>query len=159
MHTAPVKPREPPTISAWPELNLVESAPRRGASPSTASPISPAGASTGAPTGIPMSATRTSPECDLPGAIQCPSLGAWKLTVAPARTATPSTSPEEASTPEAMSAATTGASQPLIASTAASAGARGAPLNPVPKIASMTTPEPASAEASSPGSTRRESPS
>ncbi len=52
-----------------------------------------------------------------------------------------------------MSAATTGAPQPLIASIAASAGARGAPENPVPKIASTTTPEPASAAATSPGPT------
>ena len=49
-----------------------------------------------------------------------------------------------------MSAATTGALQPLTASIAASAGARGEPSKPVPKTASMTTPEPASAAGSSP---------
>ena len=68
-------------------------------------------------------------------------------------TATPATSPVEASTPEGMSAATTGAPQPLIASIAASAGARGAPEKPVPKIASTTTPEPASAPGASPAPT------
>ena len=47
--------------------------------------------------------------------------------------------------PEAMSAATTGAPQALIASIAASAGSRGAPSKPVPKIASTTAPEPSSA--------------
>ncbi len=52
-----------------------------------------------------------------------------------------------------MSAATTGASQPLIASIAASAGARGAPENPVPKIASTITPAPWSAGATSSGPT------
>src|SRR3954447_7123191 len=44
--------------------------------------------------------------------------------------------------PEAMSAATTAASHSLIAAIASRAGERGAPSNPVPKIASITTPEP-----------------
>ena len=61
-----------------------------------------------------------------------------------ASTAGPATSPLEASTPEAMSQATTGAPQRLIASIAAAAGSRGAPANPVPKIASTTAPDPAS---------------
>jgi hypothetical protein len=50
-----------------------------------------------------------------------------------------------------MSAATTGAPQPLIASIAAAAGARGAPENPVPKIASTINPAPSSAGAISSG--------
>jgi hypothetical protein len=58
-----------------------------------------------------------------------------------------------------VSAATTGAPQALIASMAASAGARGAPENPVPKIASMTTPDPASASVRSSGGTSRTGPS
>ena len=78
-----------------------------------------------------------------PGATRWPSLAAWKLTVTSASTAAPATSPVEASTPEAMSQATTGAPQRLIASIAAAAGSRGAPANPVPKIASTTAPEPA----------------
>ncbi len=158
MHTAPVSPREPPTISTCPELNLVDSCPRRGASANTSAAIRPAGASIGAPLGIPISATRTFPACHLPGAIQCPSFAAWKLTLTSARTAAPSTSPLDASTPEAMSAETTGASPAFIASIAASAGARGAPLNPVPKIASTTTPAPARASPSWSGAARREDP-
>ena len=39
-------------------------------------------ASTGAPVGIPMSSTRTSPACSLPGAIHSPGLAAWKVAVA-----------------------------------------------------------------------------
>src|SRR5690349_1144346 len=58
-----------------------------------------------------------------------------------ASTASPATSPLEASTPEAMSQATTGAPQELIALIAAAAGSRGAPSKPVPKIASTTAPE------------------
>ena len=97
--------------------------------------------------------------CAFPGAIQCPNLPRWKLTVTSACTAVPSTSPVDASTPEAMSAATTGASQPLIASIAVSAGARGAPENPVPKTASTITPAPSSAGATSSGPTWRAVPS
>ncbi len=142
MHTAPVRPREPPTTSTWPESNLVELGVRGGTRASTPSAITPPAGSPGAPTGMPISATRSSPVCAFPGAIQCPSLALWKLTVTSASTAIPFTSPVDASTPEAMSAATTGAPQSLIASIAASAGARGAPENPVPKIASTITPAP-----------------
>ena len=81
-----------------------------------------AAGSPGAPSGIPIGATRSSPVCHLPGATRWPTLAAWKLTVTSASTATPSTSPLEASTPEAMSQATTGAPQRLIASIAAAAG-------------------------------------
>ena len=75
---------------------------------------------------------------------------AWKLTVIAASTAGPSTSPLEASTPEAMSQATTGAPQRPIASIAAAAGSRAAPEKPVPKIASTTAPDSASRAAGSP---------
>ena len=157
MHGAPVSPREPPTTSTCPELNLVESSgPLCGGSSSTRPAIRPAPASTGAPAGIPISATRSSPVCHLPGAIQWPSFAEWKLTVVVAPTPTPSTSPVEAFTPDAMSAATTGAPQELIASIARSAGARGAPLKPVPKIASTTAPEQARAAAASSGETTRD---
>ena len=90
--------------------------------------------------------------CSLPGAIQWPSFGAWKVTVTSAATAIPSTSPLEALTPDAMSVATTGASASFIASIAEAAGSRGVPAKPVPKIASMTTPAPSIAAGSSPGS-------
>ena len=147
MQTAPVSPREPPTTSTSPESNLVEFGRRPGAVARTPSPITPPAGAPGAPGGMPISATRSSPVCDLPGAIQCPSFAAWKLTVMSASTAAPSATPLEASTPEAMSAATIGASHPLIASIATSAGALGAPSNPVPKIASTTTPAPSIAAA------------
>jgi hypothetical protein len=73
----------------------------------------------------------------------------WKVTVTSHSTTTPATSPVAASTPEAMSQATTGAPQPFIASIAAAAGSRGAPEKPVPKIASTTAPDPASRAATS----------
>ena len=155
MQTAPVSPREPPTITTWPEVNLVEAGPRRGARPSTAVEITPAAGSPGAPSGIPIGATASSPVCDLPGATMWPTLAAWKLTVTSASTAAPSTSPLAALTPEAMSQATTGAPLRLIASIAASIGLRGAPSKPVPKIASISAPEPASASSRRSGSTSR----
>ncbi len=89
MQTAPVRPRDPPASITSPEVNLVEAATRPGASPSTPSEIKPPAAPAGAPGGIPIAATRSSPVCALPGAIQWPSLAAWKLTVESARTATP----------------------------------------------------------------------
>ena len=54
-------------------------------------------------------------------------------------TAAPATSPVEASTPEGRSTATTGVPQALIRSIIAAASGRGAPWNPVPKSASITT--------------------
>ena len=150
-----MSPREAPTTTTWPELNLVDSAPRLGSSSSTPSSIRPAAAPSGAPSGMPIGTTRNSPVCFLPGEIQCPTFGAWKLVVRSAFTAAPSTSPLEALTPEAMSAATTGAPQPLIASIAAAAGSRGSPEKPVPKTASTTTPASDSAAESSPASTWR----
>ena len=49
----------------------------------------------------------TSPACALPGWIHSPGLPAWKVTVASAPTATPATSPVDASTPLGTSQATT----------------------------------------------------
>ena len=129
---------------------MVERAPRRGARSSTAASIVPATGCPGAPSGIPIGATRSSPVCHLPGATRWPTLAAWKLTVRSASTAAPATSPLEASTPEAMSQATTGAPQASIAAIAARAGSRGSPAKPVPKIASTTAPEPARRGARSP---------
>ncbi len=43
IRTAPVRPREPPAIVTWPELNLVDRGPRCGARASTAGSIVPAG--------------------------------------------------------------------------------------------------------------------
>ena len=143
MQTAPVSPREPPTTSTWPELNLVElgSAPRReleDARGRSAPPAGSAGRAVGDPDLGAPAARRCAP---CPGAIQWPSLAAWKLTVTSASTAAPSTSPVEASTPEAMSAATTGRPAGVDRLDRARRRApRGAPLKPVPKIASTTTP-------------------
>ncbi len=81
---------------------------RRGMRPRTPGPISPATGSTGAPAGMPMSTTRTSPACSLPGLIHSPGLAAANVAVATARTAAPATSPVDASTPLGTSAATTG---------------------------------------------------
>src|ERR1700728_3567221 len=77
---APVSPREPPTTTTWPLVNLVELAPRRGNTPSTRSPIKPMSACDGAPRGTPISIVHVSPTQPLPGCIQRPGLPAWKLT-------------------------------------------------------------------------------
>ena len=156
MHTAPVSPREPPITSTSPDVNFVEPASRRGASARTSSPMSPPATGAGAAAGMPIGATRRRPVRPFPGSIQWPSFAAWKVTVAVARTAAPAASPVAASTPEATSAATTGAPHPLIAAIAASAGARAAPAKPVPKIASTTAPLPASAVSSSPSPVSRQ---
>ena len=150
MQTAPVIPREPPTTRTSPEANLVDSCPRRGASPRAPTPITPAAGEPGGSGGIPIGATTSSPVRHLPGATRWPTLAEWKLTVRAASIATPATSPVEASTPEATSQATIGAPAAFAASIAASAGSRGAPSKPVPKIASMIAPEPASASSAPP---------
>ena len=112
--------------------------------------ISPICASVGAPAGIPMSTTVTSPAWALPGAIQSPGLPAWKVAVAAAVTATPATSPVELSTPLGTSQAKIIASPAtaLIASIALLAGSRGSPSNPVPRIASTIAAAPSSAAGS-----------
>src|SRR5204863_3149689 len=96
---APASPLPPPATSTWPEVNLVQPGARLGRYPRTAAVSSPTGAAIGAPRGMPMSATCTSPACCLPGTIQRPGLAAWKVTVAAARTAAPATTPVEACTP------------------------------------------------------------
>ena len=125
-------------ITTLPELNLVESGPRRGTSRSTEGVISPASASPGAPAGIPMSITRTAPACVFPGAIQSPGMAAWNVAVATARTAAPATSPVPASTPLGTSAAITGARAPLRSSITPALAPRGAPVAPVPSRASTS---------------------
>ena len=120
------------------------SRPRGGNSSSTRSAISPAPSGAGAPRGTPISITSTRPAWKAPGATCSPIFEPWKVPVTSARTASPSTSPLEASTPEGTSQATTGASCALIAAMAPATGSRGAPENPVPNSASTTTPEPSS---------------
>ena len=66
------------------------------------------------------------------------------MAVTSADTASPSTSPVDAFTPDGTSQATTAASCWLIAQIADATGSRGEPSNPVPSRASTTTPEPAS---------------
>ena len=85
-----------------------------------------------------MSTVSISPAWLLPGLIHSPGLGAWKVTVAVARTAEPETVPAEASTPLGTSTLTTGAPFALIASIACAVGPRGAPSKPVPRSASTT---------------------
>ena len=64
--------------------------------------------------------------------------------VSSAATAAPATVPSDASTPEGMSSATTGRPAALIDSISVVAAGRGAPLNPVPNSASITTSAPRS---------------
>jgi hypothetical protein len=127
-----------------PDVNFVDSAPRRGTSASTASPITPMSGFAGAPRGMPISITSTSPACALPGRIHSPGLARWNVAVATARTAAPATSPVDASTPDGMSAATTGALAAFSASIAPAAGSRGAPEEPVPSSASTSACAPSS---------------
>ncbi len=122
-----------------PEENFVEPAPRRGISRSTPPLTSPTWPLTGAPRGMPMSITSTVPACCLPGAIHSPGLARWNVAVAIARTASPSTWPVDALTPLGTSAAITRAFAALTAAMTSSAGARGAPSEPVPSSASTIT--------------------
>ncbi len=151
MHGAPVSPSDPPQTSTLPAANFVDSVPRLGISPVTRSSINPIRGSPGAPGGMPMSTTRTSPAWALPGAIHRPGLAAWNVPVARARAAPPATSPVDASTPLGTSQATTTAPRPLaslIAAIALAAGSRGAPAKPVPRIASTIAAAPSSDPAS-----------
>ena len=95
-----------------------------------------------------MSATTTSPAWKRPGATWSPTLLAWNVTVSDALTATPATSPVDASTPEGRSTETTGNPQALIRSIIAAASVRGEPWKPVPKSASITTSQPSTASVS-----------
>jgi hypothetical protein len=72
--------------------------------------MSPAADGGGAPRGIPISTTSTRPACSLPGFTWRPTFDPWKVAVTTAVTASPSTSPVEAFTPDGTSHATTGAS-------------------------------------------------
>ena len=90
MQTAPVSPREPPTTSTWPESNLVEfGRPRRG---EVEDAVARSRRRRARP--APRRESRSRPpeaprRAPCPGAIQCPSLAAWKLTVTSASTAPP----------------------------------------------------------------------
>src|SRR5262249_61384497 len=88
------------------------------------------GSSASAPRGIPMSIVSTAPACALPGAIHNPGLPAWKVPVTAARTATPETTPVEASTPLGTPTLTTGAPAPLVAAMTPPTGPRGSPSQP-----------------------------
>ncbi len=115
--------------------------------PSTSAPMRPEGTSSGAPCGIPMSTTWTAPAWRLPGLIHNPSLARWKVAVALARTASPTTSPDDASTPLGTSALTTGCACALSAVIASATTPRGSPLKPVPRTASTWPACPSSAPA------------
>ena len=70
-----------------------------------------------------------------------------------ARTAPAAIAPVAASTPDGTSAATTSADELLMASIAPATGSRGAPLKPVPSIASTTTSKPSPASRSTENAT------
>ena len=158
---APVSPREPPITTTLPEVNFVDAAPRRGMPSSTPWPMRPIA-------GADRARRRRDPDVDhldragvgLAGRDPQPGLGrGGRSSVALARTASPSTSPVEASTPLGTSAATTGAAASLERRDRAAAGSRGAPEKPVPSTASTIPPAPSSrsgakAPARSPGSRR-----
>src|SRR4051794_17651427 len=90
---APVVPGAPPTTTTVPDENFDDVAARPGSAASTSGPISPTVGVTGGPGGMPIGITVTAPACALPGWIHRPGLAAWKVAVASARTAAPSTSP------------------------------------------------------------------
>ena len=77
---------------------------------------------------MPISATSTRPAWSLPGRIHRPGLAAWKVTVAAACTAWPSTTPLEASTPLGTSTLTTRTPARSIAAIASATGPWGTPL-------------------------------
>ena len=139
MRGAPVSPRDPPATSTCPLENFVPAGVRRGSSSSTSGAIRPIALSAGAPRGMPMSLTTTSPACALPGRIHRPGLAAWNVTVTAAYTASPDTAPVDASTPLGTSTLTTGAPAPLSCAIASATAPRAAPSNPVPSSASTST--------------------
>ena len=138
---APVSPRAPPATTTTPDSNLLPERGRGGTSFSTASAMTPARSGRGAPRGIPISTTSTRPACPFPGSTYRPTFGPWNVAVASALTASPSTSPVDAFTPEGTSQATTGAPASLIALIAPATGSRGSPSKPVPSIASTIAPD------------------
>ncbi len=117
-------------MNTLPLENFVEADERRGMSRSTPAPISPASGRAGPPRGMPISTTSTSPAYALPGRTQTPIFGRWNATVATQCTAGPATSPVDASTPDGMSAAITGARAASISSITRAAGSRGTPEEP-----------------------------
>ncbi len=108
MDGAPVSPSEPPHTSTLPAANLVEARPRRGIRPTTRSAISPIRGSrraAGRDPDVDHPAPRRRASCrDRSIALAWP---AWNVAVARAATATPATSPVDASTPLGTSQATT----------------------------------------------------
>src|SRR5215211_6975877 len=133
---APLMPRAPPTTRTDPAVYLLSPSRLRGTRSRSSAPTS---ACVVARCSSPMSATTTSPERKRPGPTTRPTLSPCIVTVTSATTASPGTSPVEASTPDGMSTATTGAGASLIRRIRSAASARGAPENPVPNSASTTT--------------------
>src|SRR5215208_3984009 len=133
---APVIPRAPPTTRTNPAVYLLSPSRLRGTRSRSSAPTS---ACVVARCSSPMSATTTSPERKRPGPTTRPTLSPCIVMVTSATTASPGTSPVEASTPDGMSTATTGAGASLIRRIRSAASARGAPENPVPNSASTTT--------------------
>ncbi len=154
-HAAPVEPgRAADDEHRSRRVYLLSLGRRRGTSSRTLVPTRPL--SRARRGRAPMSATSTSPAWKRPGATTRPSFTPWNVTVADARTATPATSPVDASMPDGTSTETTGSPTALIISIAAAASRLGAPVKPVPKSASTTTSaRPASARKATPTSRAR----
>ena len=128
---------EPPTTSTEPRCTCCPRGRLRGTSDEDLG-RRPA-RSVGRSGSSPMSATTASPVWKRPGETASPALRPWNVTVTVARTASPATSPVDASTPEGTSTETTGAAAALIRWIVAAASARGSPWKPVPNSASMIT--------------------
>ena len=108
---APVRPREPPATTSTPgrELRAAAAAARDRGRARARRSARPA-RRRARPAGRRSRPPRRAPACALPGSTHRPTFGPWKVAVTSARTASASTSPVEASTPEGTSQATTGAS-------------------------------------------------
>ena len=136
---APVMRRDPATTRRTPELRLCPSIERIGRADATSIGSTRPIPGSSRSSGDPMSTTRTVPERSAPGSSTEPTFAAPNATVRSAQTAEPSTAPVRPSTPEGMSAATTGARAALSASIASSQTPSGSPRKPVPKSASTAT--------------------
>ena len=86
---------------------------------------------------MPMSATRTRPQCSLPGSNRCAGFCRKKVTVSVARTAAPITAPVVPLMPLGRSTLSTGAPLALIASIISSGSPFTGRLRPAPNNASM----------------------
>src|SRR5918998_3679139 len=107
MTAAPVASVDPATTSNAPAEYLWAPEPRRGTVPCKEAASSHTDAdSASASGGMPMSTTATSPAYSVPGVMTHPSFAACAQTVRSACTASPHTSPVEASTPDGTSTAT-----------------------------------------------------